>query len=522
MFLIVIGVLSILLAFPAPPYRLVQAPGMLMASVAVATLLPPVIALVSARRGVYLLERLPARPDRGQHALALGASVTHGALALLHGALLVATDWMNLCREVPVLGAWPVAPSLLAATPFLACVTLIWIANYPADRAIRQIALESQLLRGEPVRPVWTLGRYLAFNLRHQILFILIPMLLILLARDVIDRYQDQLGAIAERMQRRGGVKAAGRNTYNFLPDLLLGSAALLVAVVAPGILRHVWVTRPLPDGPLRDRLVWLCRKLRMRCREILVWHSGGMIINAAVMGVIAPLRYVMITDAMLERMDDTKIEAVFGHEAGHVKRWHIWHFLLFAFVSGCIITILSAHVRGMTRDEYQLATGIVGAILIAKWWFIFGWISRRFERQADLFGVRTLAISGLPCEEVCALHGAAGAAPGEPNGGAGVARARRGDPLCRTAARVFAQTLMDVARMNGITPDARSWRHGSIQSRSRTVERLAGDPLATLRFERSVARIQYGILIAALGFGLWAAWEVKLWALFGLRWFQG
>jgi STE24 endopeptidase len=494
MYLIVIGVLSLILAFSAPPYRWVEEPGWVVAAVTGATLLPAGVAVLVCRRVLRLLDRSPADPGIGQFAFARGMMLVQGVLALAHAAVLCGTNWLPLCRRTPLVGEWPVVPGFFAAVPFLLSILLVWIATYPADRAVREIALETYLFRGRPVRPVWPLGRYLVFNLRHQVLFVLIPMLLILAARDLITMFEQPLRDLSG---------------HAVLPDLLLGLSAAVVAIIAPMILRRVWVTQRLPDGPLRDRLLHLCRKLRMRCREILVWHSGGMIVNAAVMGVIAPFRYFLITDAMLEQMEDRRIEAVFGHEAGHVKRHHILFFLLFAFISGCVVMILGYHSRGMGRLTYQIVVAIAAVALALKWGVLFGWVSRRFERQADIYGVRTLAASGVPCQIECALH-----APGVDANPGG--RRSGGDPLCQTAAHIFGETLNEVALLNGIPPNARSWRHGSISSRSRTVIRLARDPQATARCERVVYRVKIAILAAALLSGLWAAWDLELWTLLG------
>jgi STE24 endopeptidase len=485
MYLVVIAILALILAFTAPPFRWVSEPGWVVTAVAAATVLPAGIAAFVCRRTLHLLDRHPEHPGVAQYSFGRGMVLVQASVAALQTAVLCCTDWLRLCNGIPLAGHWPVVPGTLAALPMVLSILLVWVATYPADRAVREIALETYLFRGRPVRPVWPLGQYLLFNLRHQVLFILAPMLLILAARDLIDLYEQPL--------REWSGQAA-------LPDVL----------VAPAILRRVWVTKPLPEGPLRDRLLYLCRKLRMRCREILVWQSGGMIVNAAVMGVLAPFRYFLITDAMLEQMDDRRIEAVFGHEAGHVKRHHILFFLLFAFISGCWITALSYRSHGVSRLSYQIGVVVVAALLAVKWGVVFGWLSRRFERQADVFGVRTLAVSGLPCQIPCALHTPATAGnPDDPPAG--------GDPLCQTAAEVFSQTLNEVAVLNGIPPNARSWRHGSISSRSRTLIRLANDPQATARFERVVYRAKLVIVLVALASGLWVAADMKLWTLLGL-----
>lgn len=501
MFLVVIGILSIILAFPRPPYLLLRDPGAILALTALATLLPPLAAWLASRRCLRALERHIEDPEIGQRLLSSGLGWTQGLLGVGHAAILLTTDLLRMCDRAPWLGKLLVAPGLLAVTPFLLSLTLVWIASYPADRAIRQIALEASLLRGAPTRPVWSLSDYLVYNLRSQVLFIFAPMFLILAARDLIEMYEKPLARFSRSVLMPP--TPAGANpalAYDFLPDLLLGASAGVIALLAPLFLRYVWVTRPLPQGPLRDRLLHLCLQLRMRCREILVWQSGGMIVNAAVMGVFSPLRFVLITDAMLEQMDDTRIEAVFGHEAGHVKRKHLWYFLLFAFISGCAVMVLSALRPMFSASEYQLVTGIFATGLILKWTLLFGWISRRFERQADLYGVRTLALANLPCHLPCKLH----------RQGGGPAPA--GDPLCQSAAHIFAATLHDVAHLNGIPPEARSWRHGSIAKRSRTVVQMAQDPLATARFERMVGVIQGLILLGALAAAAVTVWQVELW----------
>jgi len=495
MFLAVVAILSIVLAFAQPVYRWVTPPGLVVAAVAGATLLPALLAGTVGAYALRLLERYPHEPRRGQVPMGWANHLVPPVLTACHAFVLLCTDWTVLVRSTPVVGIWPVLPGLLSIIPFLIAVVLVWVVSYPAERAVRQIAVETFIFRQRPVRPVWTLGQYLVNNLRHQVLFILIPMLLILAARDVIMRYDRELRELSG---------------HPFLADVLLGGTAILVALIAPEILRHVWSTRRLPDGPLRDRLQAVCRRLKLRYREILVWQAGGMIVNAAVMGVLAPLRYVLITDAMLEQLDDTKIEAVFGHEAGHVKQHHILFFLLFALISGAAVTIFSVRTRHLDPEgiEFQLIAAVVGAVLLLKWVVVFTWISRRFERQADIYGVRVLALGGLPCSGPCVLHGTPTSNPGPlPPRGA----------LCSSAALLFGNTLNDVAVLNGIAPDARSWRHGSISGRSRTLIRLAHDPRAAARSERQVLCVKWAIVLVAVGMCAWACWEISIWKLLNL-----
>ncbi len=493
MYLVVLAVAAVVLAFERPPLRWLVLPWQVLLVAVLAVVVPMLAGLWVRARVLAALERRPDRPAIGQQMLARGQHFCTLLLGVLNVGLLVATDWLNWPQRLAGIGGWPVVPSLIALTPFLASALLVWTALYPADRAIRQIALEVFLMRGKPVRPAWSLGAYLAFNLRHQVLFVLVPMLLIVLARDLIEQHE---AGLRDWAQRLAGRPHAG---IQYVPDLLMGASAGLVALVAPVLLRYIWITRPLPPGPLRDRLVTLAREIGLRFREILVWHSGGLVVNAAVMGVIPPLRYVLITDAMIEQLDEVRIEGVFGHEAGHIRRHHIAFFLLYAFASACLITVVQGRTHGWSTQAQQIAIAGLGLVLTLKWTVVFAWISRNFERQADLFGVDTLVAAGLQCATPCAVH------TPELFGRTG------GRPVCRTAAHVFGQTLYDVAKLNGIPPESRSWRHGSIASRATLLVRMAEDPQIAAAFERRVRGIKLAIAAAALVLGLWAGQVLHL-----------
>ena len=66
--------------------------------------------------------------------------------------------------------------------------------------------------------------------------------------------------------------------------------------------------------------------------------------------------------------------------------------------------------------------------------------------------------------------------------------------------------------------PEARSWRHSSIASRSRFLLQLAEDPRRTKHFERVVRLVQAAILLSAVAASVWAAQELHIWALLGQK----
>ena len=73
---------------------------------------------------------------------------------------------------------------------------------------------------------------------------------------------------------------------------------------------------------------------------------------------------------------------------------------------------------------------------------------------------------------------------------------------LCPVGIRIFADALANVARCNGLDPDGRSWRHGSIARRIAFLEELEFHPERERPFQRGVMQLRIGlgiVLIAAI-----------------------
>lgn len=446
-------------------------------------------------------------------------------LFVLGGFLVVSmllTPWPVLIRDGWGLGRIPLFGDLLLLAPFFAALTIKWTIFYPAEMQLRELSLsddsdlptESMSRTSDPspayaarqtVEPFSsstnpknaaasalrsakrqrsqhdiTLREYLIEKFRHQVLLLAVPMSIIVFAKDVIYVY----GPSVVPLPRDEGIRAMILSTA-------LGTVSVCVLVLAPLMLRYIWATEPLPAGPLRDRFVATCRRIGLRYREILLWHTHGMAVNAAVMGFIAPLRYILVSDALLETMNEDEIEAVFGHEAGHVRHWHLPFFGLFAIVSmyiaGGVMHLLFFADRNIDPGLLQLVALMV---LLAMWLFGFSWLSRRFERQADLYGVRCITPDMKDCPTWCPVHGQ-GAQAG----------------LCVSAANLFGRTLGKIADLNGIPRDAPSWRHGSIESRCKQIEVISTDAPALARFDRRLLQIKISLMAMAVIGSVIAVW---------------
>ncbi len=389
--------------------------------------------------------------------------------------------WMAFGRVHPTV---QIVGDVIVLLPFVVGLLLLWTGDFVVETAVRRHTRSYDDSADGPDIGPSTLPAYLDFHLRHHLLVAAVPLLMILFASHLVRAYED-------RLQQWMG--------WTWAPELMLGTSALLVFLVAPALLVRIWRTSPLPPGPVRDRLERVCEQTGVRCRDILVWHSGGWMINAAVLGVWAPLRYVLLSDALLETMTPEQIQAVFGHEAGHVRHHHIPFFLLFAFVGWLVVTGITEALLWWSvstagtgpRLSVETVEGIGIAATVCIWGLGFGWLSRRFERQADLVGARCAAPPAEACRLPCSVH------PDEADGPA----ASRG--LCATGVAIFTSALERVAALNGIPQEERSWRHSSIGSRIRFLHALAGDPGRVVRFERLVRRVQSAMLAAAVLGGL-------------------
>ncbi|MDW8263652.1 MAG: M48 family metalloprotease, partial [Phycisphaerales bacterium] len=269
---------------------------------------------------------------------------------------------------------------------------------------------------------------------------------------------------------------------------LITVAAALVVVVVAPEPLRRILRTRPLPAEGLRARLEQLSARAGTRHRDVLLWHTDYGMGNAAVMGVIPQVRYVLLSDLLLESMKDRQIEAVFAHELGHVVHRHTLWFLLFLLVFVLLLGFCELAAAGVVSrlgvsDSTRWAVEVGGfALAVAVGVTLFGFFSRRLERQADVYAARVIqqAVDG---------------GSGDP----------RRYPVGVEGALALGSALQRAAAINHIPPEARSFRHGSVLSRIGFIQRLAGDPRLTRAFDRSMLAL-YAALFGSLIVGSTAA----------------
>jgi len=360
---------------------------------------------------------------------------------------------------------------LLLLMPFIAGLMLSWACFYDAEQAIHASSMPIY------VRPLWTRWGYVAFHARQNLALLVAPLVMLVLVLG--------LGrALPGETQREEWFS--------------IGSLGVMLTVFAclPWVLRLVLGLRPLPAGPLRDRLTAAARRLRFRYSDILLWNTHGGVANAMVVGVLPLPRYVVLSDRLVSGLTEDELEAVFGHEVGHVKHSHMLYYLGFLFTSLIVLMLTgqlladfaSAHspeLKSILRENGGWVVLPFLSSLVLYIFVVFGFLSRRCERQADIFGCRAVSCSQANCP------GHAAEAPLLPEG--------RG--LCPTGIRTFIQALEKVANLNGISRNRpgwmQSWQHSTIARRVEFLQRMLADPGLEPRFQRRVGQVKWALAVA-------------------------
>ncbi|MFW6132739.1 MAG: M48 family metallopeptidase [Planctomycetota bacterium] len=366
--------------------------------------------------------------------------------------------------DVPGLTALPLAPKLAAAGPFLVALVGVWAAGYPFYRAFRRAAGAR----------AWGLREYLAYNVRHHLLFILVPVSLIIAGQDALWLYVAPDASATGWAQGAFAVAAVGW--------------AGVVFLIAPVLIVRVWRTRPLGRSPVRDALETMSERLGLRFRDVREWLSSGAVANAGVMGLTRHVRYVLLSDGLLENMDTDEIKAIFAHEAGHIRGHHIFYSALFA-VSSLVLASIAGQSLGWALGAGPVSAALLTLLVIVGAFGLgFGAVSRRFERQCDVVAAwavgRDLAKRGADRPQGETAAQADGAEPPTEDDP---------DRITPVGAAVFAKALQHVARLNGIPATRRNWRHGSIARRVSYVLWLGSRGGSRREIDRIVRRIKLG-----------------------------
>ena len=426
--------------------------------------------LVVLAQGALLARMAHRQMDRGERRgveLCFASAATVGwKVALLLAA--AATSGLPAALGEAV-GRFAVTAAFLLA--IVASAVGSYAMLWPVEKRVRESSLLRELDAQAPVHPMPSRGAYVLAQARAGLIPMLAPLLVPVAASEIAHMLADRFApARAEEARLAGGIVGA----------VLL---FLLVPLIVPPLLG----LRRMAAGPLRDDLQSLARDAGVAVREIWVWPTDGLVANAAVMGVLPGLRCIMLSDCLLECMPREQVRAVMAHELGHVARRHLPWMLVVVVACWIALTLVATPLVQALAERYavdadassvneiaQAAVLLRDAAVLALGLLLFGYASRRFERQADTFAVQLLS-------------------------------GREGSPVATVAAvDAMVGALGSVALLNHVPPARSSWRHGSIEWRQGYLRGIAGLELRALPIDRLVAALCWtSLLVAGAGIAL-------------------
>lgn len=426
----------------------------------------------------WCMRRLPT--EKGPRAVTSADRLLRRAPWVALATLGIAVFFFGWAAEVErCLGGSILLDEMLAIAPVLLVLVAGWWSWYPVERHLRDAALIRRLDLGLVIVPLPPRGTYVLQQLRIHVLLLLVPILLAIGLGEAVMMVTTR--AVPERAAWIDGAVSLG--------------CVALIFLLAPAIVRLVLDVRPLPAGEIRTDMERVCRAHRVRVSNILLWRTGGTMINAAVVGLAPFLRYVLLSDALLDCMTRDQLRAVMAHEIGHVRRRHmVW--LGMALIAGMVgaafvlelgvwFTVATpVHDGARAVPAWAETVSVTGAAIVAL--LAFGFASRRFERQADAFAVAHL--SRGPDDDAPAEAGS--------------------EVITASAVAAMCDALETVAQLNNVDPERRSWRHGSIRWRQRALGRLINCPLSRLPIDREVRVINVLSAAIVLLLAAVAAWE--------------
>ncbi len=390
--------------------------------------------------------------------------------------------WLDFVRSS--LGDIILVDELLALAPLLVFACVLWLGAYSVERRWYDALFSRWMYTGRPLFALPSRRAFVVGKVRHQILFFAVPLALLMGWREFCYMEVPEILGLIDAHGRA----IVGLSPWKYyLPEAVQLAGVAVVLSLVPLVLVFVWDTVPLGEGVLRERLMDLCRKYGVGVRNLLVWRTHGTMANGAAMGFFRPVRYILLTDQLLESLPTHEVEAVMAHEVAHIKHRHIlW--LAAAIVASVFLTggVTSwiGRFAGISAESQSGATllwilslsslGIVAAV--------FGMVSRRFEWQADAFAVRHMARS---------LPAAGEIGDGETGSHAAV--------VTQASVNAMSQALSSVAELNGIGIKRLSFRHGSIHTRQGKLRSLIGQPLGEFGIDREAKLVRLIVCIALL-----------------------
>jgi Zn-dependent protease with chaperone function len=403
------------------------------------------------------INRLPS--DQGASRFYHQATTQMSVVALVFYVLAIyGLGFKDLVHQIPYVDRSEALSGLLGLGGFALFLVLAWRVLFPLYRRLYHSRLSRR-------RFVWS---QLRFNLP-----IILPWLLVSALLDMATLIPES--DFKNRLDSPGGE----------LVFLLIFITVLMI--IFPVLIKPLWGLKPLPAGPHRSIIRRFSQEHDFHYRDIMLWPLyEGEGLTAGVMGLWRRWRYILVTKAILRVLEPKELEAVIGHELGHIRHRHL--FLYFFFFLGYLVSaffligtgsyLLMASgsaldflltMDGRSDSYLSLVMSLPMLILMVVYFrFIMGMFLRAFERQADLYSYRiTGAIDGL------------------------------------------VGSLEKIALYSGQSRNLPSWHHYSVSERVDFLNRCRDNPALIRRHQKKVQAMLAGFVLIMILLG-WGGYRLQ------------
>lgn len=312
---------------------------------------------VALRAWGSAVERGPADDVDKVHRLRVGTTVAYLALPLVAVALVVLGGML----DVPDMLVSEVAPGMTRTRAFdavvpplllMAMITVTFIAGFlgiqPVDRRLR--GTDDSAVAG---------GRRFARGLVVALLPVTAWLVLVALIPD----------AGAPRL-------------------VALVVFLVLVNVLGPVLVMRAQETYRL-DEPLRRRVLAMCTAQGLRVRDVRGIRARSVrMANAMITGVLPAARFVLLTDHLIDNLDDDELDAIVAHEIAHGRQHHL------LLKTGCwlgLVVVLAAAVA--LAGGLGAVLPLVALALFVAAFLVQGRLGVRLEERADDYACRQVGV---------------------------------------------------------------------------------------------------------------------------------
>jgi Zn-dependent protease with chaperone function len=154
------------------------------------------------------------------------------------------------------------------------------------------------------------------------------------------------------------------------------------------------WLIGAQPtDKTIEESVLKTWRISNCKAPQILQWPTGCRVANAAVVGVISYGRKLLLTDALLQKLNDRELTMVVLHELAHCVRYHAWIRMLPTIVTVVLMMVAVSTVSGvwLSASCLLLLSGFLACLTGVCWWTEF---------DADRVAIQlAIKLSGAPQE---------------------------------------------------------------------------------------------------------------------------